>query len=60
MNIATGILMFLGLTLLLAGAVSKLMGISILAPIFSMNLSYFIAANSCLLMALVVDKFQKK
>ena len=59
MNVATGCLTFLGFILLLAGIASKLMGISILAPYISSFLGYFIGANTCLLMALVVDKFQK-
>ncbi|MGB2705293.1 MAG: hypothetical protein WBC74_00305 [Candidatus Omnitrophota bacterium] len=59
MNVATGCLTFLGFILLLAGIASKLMGMSILAPYISSFLGYFVAANACFLMALVVDKFQK-
>lgn len=59
MNIATGSLMFLGFILLVVGAVSKLMGLSLLAPFIASYMGYFTVANTCLLMALVIDKFQK-
>lgn len=59
MNLATGSLMFIGMILLVLGAVSKFMGLSLLEPLITSHISYFIAANSCLLLALVVDKFQK-
>ncbi|NQU95568.1 MAG: hypothetical protein HQ549_04990 [Candidatus Omnitrophica bacterium] len=59
MNLATGSLMILGSTLLVAGMVSKLMGLAILAPFFNTSIGCFMAANACLLLVLVVDKFQK-
>ena len=59
MNAATGCLIFLGFILLLGGIASKLMGISLLAPYISSFIGYFVAANTCLLMALVIDKVQK-
>ncbi len=59
MNVATGCLTFLGFILLLGGIASKLMGVSILAPYISSFIGYFIGANTCLLMSLVIDKFQK-
>ncbi|OGW74839.1 MAG: hypothetical protein A2Z72_06640 [Omnitrophica bacterium RBG_13_46_9] len=60
MNLATGSLLCLGFVLLVTGVVSKLMGISLLAPLIETELGYFIAANSCFLMALVIDRFQKE
>ena len=59
MKVATGALMFVGFIVLMAGIGSKILGISLFAPFFSSAGSYFIAANSCLLLALVVDKFNK-
>ena len=59
MNAATGTLTLVGLILLLAGLVSKLLGIFILAPFISSSINYVIAANACFLLAIVVDKFQK-
>ncbi|MBL7157725.1 MAG: hypothetical protein ISS92_06190 [Candidatus Omnitrophica bacterium] len=59
MNIATGSLLFLGFVLLILGVASKFLGMSLLAPTFTASFGYFIAANSCLLLALVIDKFEK-
>ena len=59
MNAATGTLTLVGLILLLAGLVSKLLGILILAPFITASINYVIAANTCFLLAIVVDKFQK-
>ena len=59
MNLATGSLMLLGFVLLVAGIVSKLMGMALLAPFFNTSVGCFMAANACLLLVLVVDKFQK-
>ena len=59
MNVATGCLTFLGFLFLLGGIASKLLGISIMAPYVSSFIGYFVGANTCLLLALVVDKFQK-
>ena len=59
MNLATGSLMILGFALLVAGLISKLMGIAILTPFFNSSMGCFMAANTCLLLALAVDKFQK-
>lgn len=60
MNLATGSLVCLGFIFLVTGTVSKLMGISLLAPWVKTEMGYFIVANSCLLIALVIDKFQEK
>lgn len=59
MNLATGTLLFFGFILMATGAISKFMGVSLLAPFVKSYLGYFIAANSCLLLALAIDKFQK-
>ena len=59
MNLATGSLIFVGFILMVAGIASKFMGMSLLEPLFSSYFGYFIAANTCLLLALAIDKFQK-
>ncbi len=59
MNVATGCLTFLGFILLIAGIASKLLGISVMAPYISSFLGYFVGANTCFLLALIVNKFQK-
>ena len=60
MNLGTGALVFLGFMLLLLGVVSRLMNLPLLTPYIQSFLGYFIAANTCFLMALIVDKFEKQ
>lgn len=59
MNLATGSLVLLGLLVLVAGIVSKLIGLSLLAPFFISPSSYMAAANSCFLMGILADKYHK-
>lgn len=59
MNIASGMLIFLGFLLIEIGIVSKVVGTSLLLPFIKSYASYFIIANSCLLLALIIDRFQK-
>ncbi len=59
MNLATGSLVFVGFIFLVVGIASKLIGISLLHPLFTGPANYMTAANSCFLIALVVHKFQK-
>jgi len=59
MNLATGSLLFLGFVVMILGVVSKFLGISLLEPLIQTNMGYVMATNSCLLFALVIDKFEK-
>ena len=59
MNLANGTLVLLGFLAIVLGVVSKLMGISLLAPFIGAASSYFIVAITCFMVALVVDKFEK-
>lgn len=59
MNLATGTLTLVGLIFLVVGLASKLMCVSLLSPLFGTNSGYLAAANSCFLLALVVDRFNK-
>ncbi|MCQ9206810.1 MAG: hypothetical protein NG740_02880 [Omnitrophica bacterium] len=59
MNVATGTLTLLGMVFLVIGLASKLIGVSLLSPLFATNSGYLTAANSCFLLALVVDRFNK-
>jgi UPF0716 family protein affecting phage T7 exclusion len=59
MNLATGTLTFLGFLLLIVGVISRLLELSLLMPFINSYLGYFIAGNTCFLVALVVDKYQK-
>ncbi|MFC1576485.1 hypothetical protein ACFL3J_02305 [Candidatus Omnitrophota bacterium] len=60
MNLAIGALVLLGLLLPLIGIVSKFMGIGLLDPWIAETVSYIPLANFCLLLALIVDKYDKK
>ena len=59
MNLATGTLTFVGMLLLVGGVVSKLMGLSLMAPFISSYMGYFVGANLCFILVLVIDKYQK-
>ena len=60
MNLATGSLLFLGFLFAVLGVASKIMGVSLAAPLIETNIGYMTVVNTCLLLALVIDKFQKK
>lgn len=56
-NIAEGVLIFVGLMLIICGIVFKVSGENILDPAISNLRSFFVVANSCFLLALIIDKF---
>ena len=60
MNLATGSLVLVGFILLVAGVVSKLIGVPLMLPLISEGSDFFVAANTCFLLALVIDKFEKR
>lgn len=60
MNLGTGTLTLVGLIFVVAGVASKLIGASLLSPLFTSNAGYLGAANACFLLALIVDKFSNK
>lgn len=56
-DLAVGALVLVGLVLIVAGCVSKVAGLNLLEQFFTIPRNYFIAANTCLLLALVIDRF---
>ena len=60
MNLATGALVFVGFFLIVLGLASKAMGYSLLSPFIQSTIGYLVAANTCILLALIVDKFDKR
>jgi len=42
------------------GVASRVMGCSLLSPFIQTTLGYFVGANTCILLALIVDKFDKR
>lgn len=59
MNIATGTLVLVGFLTIVLGMTSKLMGIPLLAPFIMRPSSYFVVAVTCLVIALIIDRFEK-
>ena len=60
MNLGTGSLILVGFILLVTGVVSKLIGVPLMMPLIVEGSDFFIAANTCFLIALVIDKFEKR
>jgi len=60
MNLATGSLIFLGAMFIVLGAASKVLELSLLGCIFPTCLGYFVGANTCFILALILDKFQDR
>lgn len=60
MNVAAGTLILLGFLLMMGGVIQKLAGLNLLEPIFNQPISTFVVANTCFILALVIDKFDGK
>ncbi|MBU0769333.1 MAG: hypothetical protein KJ687_09605 [Proteobacteria bacterium] len=60
MNLAVGTLVFAGLASILLGVISEVMGLSLLSPFIANTTSYFILATTCLVLALVIDRFETR
>ncbi len=54
-----GALLLLAFMLILFGIIFHIAGLNLLEPILSNVAGFFIIANTCLLLALVVDRFDK-
>ena len=61
-KIGTGVgtLVLVGMLLILGGVILKFAGLNLLEPLFYMPVSFFVVANTCFLLALVIDKFDRK
>jgi len=60
MGIAVGTLVLLGFILLQVGIIFKFVGINLLDPVLVIPGNILTAANTCFLIALIVDKFDSK
>lgn len=60
-KIGTGVgtLVLVGMVLLLGGVILKFAGLNLLEPLFYVPASFFVVANTCFLLALIIDKFDK-
>lgn len=59
MNLGTGVLVLLGFFLILFGIIMKFSGLNLLDPLCSRISSFFAIANTCFLIAIIVDRFDK-
>ncbi len=59
MNIAEGSIVLVGFLLLLNGLVSKFIGFSLLRPMINTTLASFVSANSCFLVAFLLNTYDK-
>jgi len=59
MNLAVGSLVLLGFFMIMFGMILKMSGLNLLEPVFYSIGGYFSMANTCFLIALVVDRFDK-
>ncbi len=57
MNLAVGALVLVGFLMLQVGIIFRMSGFNILEPMFEIPQNFFIASNTCFLIALVVDRF---
>ncbi|MFC1548754.1 hypothetical protein ACFL5E_02200 [Candidatus Omnitrophota bacterium] len=57
MSLGVGVLVLLGLILILFGVIFKLSGLNLLHPQIKDVSNFFVIANTCLLLAIIVDKF---
>lgn len=59
MNLAVGSLIFLGFLCIMLGVIARLSGVTLMAPVLSTPGQYLIVANTCFLVALVIDWFER-
>ena len=59
MNLAVGILVLMGFLTILSGLILQMKGLNLFDSIFTSSSSYFLAANTCFIIALVIEKFDK-
>lgn len=57
MNVAVGCLVLLGFVLIMSGVIQKVAGLNLLEPLINASGAAFMAANTCFLLAIVLDRF---
>ena len=60
MDMATGSLVLLGMLVLMAGAVMKFSSLNLFDPIITAQCGFLKVANTCFLLAIIVDRFNGK
>jgi len=59
MNLAVGILIMMGFLAILSGLILQMKGLNLFDVVFTSSNGYFLAANTCFIVALVLEKFDK-
>lgn len=59
MNVAVGSLILIGMLLVMGGVIMKYAGLNLLEPYLNVPTNFFVVANTCFLVALIVDKFDR-
>jgi len=59
MNLAIGSLVLMGFLFVLFAVIFNLKGVNLLYPYVKQAVSYFIAANTCFLIAFIISTFDK-
>ncbi len=59
MSLGVGVLVLLGLLLILFGVIFKMSGMNLMHPQIKEVSNFFVIANTCLLLALIVARFDK-
>ena len=57
MNLAVGSLLLVGFIMIQGGVVLQIAGLNLLDPLFKIPSSAFLIANTCFLVALIIDRF---
>ncbi len=60
MDIGVGVLVLLGFLTILGGVILQLKDINLLEPVVNSPSGYFLTANTCFILALVLEKFGKE
>ena len=59
MNLAEGTLVLLGFMFIIAAMILKIAGLNVLTPIINSVYGFFMAANTCFIITLVIAVFDK-
>lgn len=60
MNLAVGSLVLMGFIFIVLGSAFKVTGFNVLEPVIKSPLGFFITANTCLIVAVIIEVFGEK
>ena len=59
MNLTVGVLVLLGFLSIMSGLILQAKNINLFESVFTSSGSYFLVANTCFIIALIIEKFDK-